>query len=288
MTDSALRLTTRCAHWGYDDHRFWGHGVSSDLAGKVSFVGLTALAVLGRQLPDEYCGVLEDVAATLTLSDPRIWPLKLTRLVAAYGSTLSAAAAGLMILQDARIGPWPSVHAANDLIRLRCAIGDHRDAPDVVRSVVEQHLYERGVLCGFGTPFRDHDERLVAFRACIERRHRDHLDYWLTMDAVAHAMRQIKGIEANIGLAIAAACLDMGLLPDEIGPLSAALAQHMFWANAVEGAEQAPQVLRQLPLEAVTYVGRPRRRFVRQTTTSMVVPRDHSMLEAEPELLKAE
>jgi hypothetical protein len=42
----------------------------------------------------------------------------------------------------------------------------------------------------------------------------------------------------------------------EVGPLSSALMQHMFFAHAVEGARQAPQVLRRLPDRCIDYTGR--------------------------------
>jgi len=36
-------LQTASAHWGWDEHRYFGHGVFQDLAGRESLTGLTAL-----------------------------------------------------------------------------------------------------------------------------------------------------------------------------------------------------------------------------------------------------
>ncbi len=46
-----FELTTHCAHWGFHEHRYFGHEVFEDLLGQETFTGLTVLAVLGRRLP---------------------------------------------------------------------------------------------------------------------------------------------------------------------------------------------------------------------------------------------
>jgi len=66
-------------------------------------------------------------------------------------------------------------------------------------------------------------------------------------------------IAPNIVLGIAAALLDMQFSQCEIGPMSTVLFQHMFTANAVEGAQQSSSVLRELPDECVCYIGQPSR-----------------------------
>jgi len=105
MNEHTPVLRTRSAHWGYEEHRYFGHAVFAELRGRESFVGLTALSVLGRRLSADVCALLDEAAVCLTLADPRIWPLKLTRVVAAYGQAIPAAAAGLLIQEGARIGP---------------------------------------------------------------------------------------------------------------------------------------------------------------------------------------
>jgi len=126
---------------------------------------------------------------------------------------------------------------------------------DHVRTVVTRYLESRPFVWGFGTPFRRRDERLVAFRKCMIEKQRDVLPYFRTMDAVSEAVRELRRAEPNIVFALAAVCLDMGLGVDDIGPLTTTLMQHMFFAAAVEGARQAPELLRELPEAYVTYVG---------------------------------
>jgi hypothetical protein len=265
MSLPALVVPTRSAHWGWDEHRYFGHKVFEELAGHESFMGLTALSVLGRRLSPEDCCVLEDAANTLTMADPRIWPLKLTRVVASYGGTVAAAAAGLLVEEGAQIGPWACGRAAGVLAELHAEIGTRQDDAKHVRGVVVRYLERHAFIWGFGTPFRSRDERLVAFRRCMNTRGRHTRPHYRTMEAVANAVRGFRRAEPNIVLALAAVCLDMGLAVDEIGPLATTLMQHMFFAAAVEGARQAPEFLRELPENYVTYVGRAPRASVRAT-----------------------
>ncbi|MEI9937566.1 MAG: hypothetical protein WDO69_10135 [Pseudomonadota bacterium] len=245
---------TRTAHWGWHEHRYFGYRVFEELAGRETLTGLTVLSVLGRRLSDDACGVVDDVACTATLADPRIWPLKLTRLIAAYGSTLPAAAAGLLSEEDARIGPWTTAKSAEVLLAFDAAVGDRVDDPETVRRVVNGYLDEHRFVWGFGTPFRERDERLVAFRACILRRKRETHRFWRLMTAVSEVVRDVRGPEPNMGIAIAAAFLDLGLTPHQVGSLTSALMQHMFLAHAVEASAQGAS-LRELPTAYIDFVG---------------------------------
>jgi hypothetical protein len=251
-----LTLPTASAHWGWDEHCYFGRRVFGELAGRESLTGLTALSVLGRPLSPEDCAVLDDAAACLTLADPRIWPLKLTRVIAAYGGTTAAAAAGLLIEEDARIGPWTCEKAGELLTELQAQLSGSDLADDAVEAVVHRYLESHHFVWGFGTPFRARDERLVAFWACLERRGRRQSPYLRLLDAVARVVTDARQTEPNMGMAIAAAFLDLGIEPHEIGALATALMQHMFFAHAVEGARQAPAVLRRLPDSCVRYTGR--------------------------------
>jgi hypothetical protein len=264
MSESLPRLASRCAHWGWSDHRYFGHSVFEQLAGHESMMGMSALSVLGRKLPKDCCDVLEDIVCTSTLADPRVWPLKLTRLVASYGSTMPAVAAGLLIQEGARIGPWTTASAAEALAEFHCAIGEWPDDTALVRKVVEQYFSRHKFIPGFGTPYRKVDERLARFEQLMEERHRHTLPHWRTMLAVAAEVRSLKGAEPNIGIGYAAALLDMGVSIPEIGPLATLLLHHMFYANAVEGAHQAPELLRKLPDNHVDYVGVPARNSPRK------------------------
>lgn len=268
MTDGFPSVSTRVAHWGWHEHRFYGHRVFDELLGRESFVGLTALSICGRRLSSECCAVLDDAAVALTLADPRIWPLKLTRLVASYGSPVAAAAAGLCMLEGAQIGPWTTGEAARVLEELKELLGDRMSDRQFMREMLQSYVQERNFLWGFGTPFRSEDERLVAFRRALAARGRDTLPYFSLLEAVATVVRELRGWEVNIGAGFAAACLDMGIDPRDIPPLTTSLMQHTFFSNAVEESRQASAALRQLPNAFVTYRGPRPRKSPRATAVS--------------------
>jgi hypothetical protein len=237
--------------------------VFQELAGHESLTSLTALSVLGRRLSADQCALLDDAAVCLTLADPRIWPLKLTRVIAAHGGMTAAAAAGLLIQEDARIGPWACVKAAELLVELHLQlVGTGFDA-EAVDAVVLAYLDKHPFVWGFGTPFRKRDERLVAFRACLERRGRRRLPFMRTFDAIAEVVTRSRHAQPNIVMALAATFLDLGLDVHEVGPLCTALMQHMFFAHAVEGARQAPPALQRLPDRCIDYTGREARQSPR-------------------------
>jgi len=255
MNSRAPRLGTRSAHWGYDEHRYFGNAVFEELRGRESLAGLTALSILGRRLSPEACALLDEAAVCLTLADPRIWPLKLTRVIASYGRAMPAAAAGLLSQEDARIGPWTMLKAAQALVTLKSQLDALGDDAEQVQRALRAYVREQPFVWGFGTPFRKRDERLVAFRDSVERRGFDRLPYFRIFDALAREVSAERHAPPNISAALAAVLLDQGLAEREIGPLTVALMQHMFFAHAVEGAEQAPALLQRLPREFVQYIG---------------------------------
>ena len=255
---SPLELVTRVAHAGWDEHGWCGYQLYAELAGEEGFTGMLALAVSGRRLPPEGRAVLDDIATVVTVADPRIWPLKITRVVAAYGSIYPAYAAGNLALERAMIGFSSCEQAAENLVNLREAVQDPEDAA-ALEAVVRERYDSKRPPVGFGVPFRPRDERVVALRGCLERRGRTGLPHWRFFELAATVVRGAKRLEPNIGLGLAAACLDLGFRPHEIGVLAMGLVQNAFIGNALEGARQAPAILRKLPDERVRYVGeRPR------------------------------
>lgn len=273
MTSSRLTLPTRCAHWGHSDHRYFGHAVFDELTGHETSTGLTALSVLGRRLPREYCDMLDDIACISTLADPRIWPLKITRLVASYGSVMPAVAAGLTIQQGALVTPWQAAEAALTLQELNAEVAEQSDDPSRVRLALDARFARRGAVSGFGMPCRNTDERLVALRACVQRRDRAHFPYWRLLSTIIEGARPLRRFAPNIGLGIAATMLDMDIAVSEIGPLTSSLFQHMYVANALEAARDSAADLREMPHEYVTYSGVPPRVSPRaQIRTSFIRP----------------
>jgi hypothetical protein len=248
-------LPTRVGHAAWGENFLFGHAVGRELVGSETYTGLVALAVRGQRPTAEECAVLDDIAAAMIAADPRIWPLKLIRVISSYGSTLPALAASKLCVERAMIGHWTSGAAADRLVALLDAVAGDVDDAGAVGREVERALAAGERWTGFGVPFREQDERFLALRRALERRDRAKLPFFRLSETLASVMLELKGLRPNIGTGVAAACLDLGYAPREIEVLALALGQTDYLANAVEGAAQMPEVLRVLPREVIRYVG---------------------------------
>lgn len=260
-------LPTRVANTGRDDHHFAGWPVFGSLAGTETLTGFIALGLTGRRLDAEQVRILDDVVAAWTLADPRIWPLKIARLASSFGGVLQGFAASILCLENKYVGTWQSSpDAARFLLEVKRALGERSADADAVAEFVRVKLAGATYIPGFGVPFRQADERLPPLRRCLEAHGGYHRrPFWVLFETIAAILRQDRSLEPNMAGGWAAVALDLGLEPNVIGPLSIALGTHMFMANALEGARQAPALLQRLPDACVRYVGKPPRLSPRAT-----------------------
>jgi hypothetical protein len=248
-------IVTRVARARWDDHRFRGWGALHELAGHESYLGMTALAATGRRLDAEDRAVLDDLAVILSgAADPRIWPLKITRLVGSYGGTIAGFVAGQLCTECDTIGPWVTGPAGRLLVTLAEASG--QSAGEEFAAIVRSALKDIRRLPGFGVAFRPRDERLLALRRRLEVRGRTSRPWWTLLERVAGVVRADRGIEPNVAVACAAALLDMGMTPREAQTVTNFANQNTFIANAIEAADQSSATLRELPLTCLRYDGR--------------------------------
>jgi hypothetical protein len=257
-------LSTRVGHAEWGDNRFRGYSVARELAGRETGTGMLALAIGGRRLAEPERAMLDDLAVAMAAADPRIWPLKLVRVVSSYGRCLPALAAGIVNLQEALIGHPSTGRAAEVLVSLGEMTSEavRRDGMTQEMAIGEvcREFFSRGNRwTGFGVPFRARDERVDILATCVVARGRAGLPYWRLFSGVTTVLRRTKNLEPNIGLAAAAVCLDMGFALTQIGSLVFALGVSSLWANALEGSAQAPEILQTLPRASVRYVGRSER-----------------------------
>jgi len=253
------RVSSRVALAGYGDHRYFGASLFEELLGEETVSGMIALSVGGRRLDADERATLDDLAVALSVADPRIWPLKLTRLVASYGGTIAGFAAGQLCLEGDLIGLWPSGVAAANLVELAIAAAscDADGAPP--RDAIVRWLASKKRLVGYGIPFRELDERLEALRPRLAARGRTRARYWRLMEELSRVVHAERGLRPNIVVAAAALLLDMGFSPEQVGAIGYFLNVNVFVAHAFEGATQRAAPMRELPAEAIDYVGRPPR-----------------------------
>ena len=256
------RLATRVGHARWGDNRFRGHSVADELAGTTDLWSLVALAVGHRRLGADECAILDDLATCGCAADPRIWPLKAVRLASAFGRFTPGLVAGLLATDGAH-GPSAVRSCAESLLALAAELGEAGDDARLEAIVAARLVDPSRPLPGFGVAAREVDERSVTFARCLVRRGVTPGPQWSFFVRVEAATRALRGLSANFGGTMAAILLDLGLAPAQIPAFVLTVLYASLVANAHEGAEQAPAVLRELPPTAIDYVGSPPRRSPR-------------------------
>jgi hypothetical protein len=253
-------IVTRVGHVGFGDHRFCGKSALTELMGHESYTGMLVLALLGRTLLPEDLTLIDDLVAAVCAADPRIWPLKITRLTSAYGDLFAGLAAGQLCMSGSEtIGPWVAEAAADILVEVDRRAATAGGVAPAIAAVLEK----RSRYPGWGVGFRHVDERVTALEARVRERGRTESRFWQLYVAVSDAIRIHKGIEPNITACAAALLLDMGCTPREAALINTFAMQLCFVANAAEGAALASPALRHLAPENVLYVGEAPRRSPR-------------------------
>lgn len=244
-------VRTRIGRALFDDYEHHGLRVFRDLTGRTSYLGLAALAISGRKLSREDEAVLDDVAVCAHVTEPRVWPIKLARVVASIGRSVPGYVAGTIVLDSVLLGGGMTPDVARFLLEFETFLAKGEASDDDVDAFVRA----RPLLPGFGVPARSKDERVVALTAVLTKHGRTTRRYWRLMERLVDAVRRTKRLEPNLAMGFAVTLLDLSFQPHEIGAISVMLTQPTFLANAVEGAEQRAAVLRELPPEAVRYEG---------------------------------
>lgn len=253
---SARRLKTRVAKTGWGDHRFRGHAVYADLLGRTSTSQLLALT-LGVEIGPEEGQLLDEMIVASALADPHIWPLKLTRVAGVHGgSVMTGLTAGLLACEGPVTGAGPVTPMA-ELLTWLVAL-EPEAATREIRAMIDAGVR----LPGFGVPARKVDERVVALTRCINARGRDTLPHWVLWMRMADETRR-RGVEPNIASAFTAAALDMGFPAQRVESLFVLALLPCYLSNAVEGAEQQAEILREVPTDDLDYRGPARRRSSR-------------------------
>ncbi len=259
MSDArrAPTIRTRVAHAGFEEHEFCGRRVFAELAGATSTTGMLALALSGRKLSAGQCALLDDVVACGAMADPRIWPLKITRILGAYGRLIPAFAGGYLAMEEAAVGAATVEKAAAQLVELREAVRGRVDDLEAVAVALRELRTRTPQLSGFGVPFRPRDERLEALRRCAPNHAGQLGAHWTLLESLIHVLRNGSSrLEPNVGSAIAAIGLDLGFEGQALSALAAVVVEPCFYANAREAAHEPAATLRELPPSAIAYVGR--------------------------------
>lgn len=255
MSDPRTTIRTGVGRAGPGDYEQFGHSVYRELVGGTSYLGLIAFALTGRRLTPAQEDTLDDLASSSHVTEPRVWPIKLTWITGALGRSVPAYICGAIALDSDMVGGRVAEDAAKMLVAVDEAVTAGGGGDDAITKFVNDHRH----LYGFGVPFRAYDERLVAFRGALEKRGATGGRFWQLAERFWRIARDTRRIEVNIIGATAAVCLDLGFTPAQVAPMAVMLLTPTFLGNATEAAAQSPDVLKRLPAETIRYVGPPPR-----------------------------
>jgi hypothetical protein len=251
-----LSLPTRVGRAIAGGNDYFGFRVERNFTDAGAFWRSVLLAIGAGPSSFEHLQLVKRLAGCNLVADPRIWPLKLTRLASSYGGIMAGFCAGNVFLEAARIGPLAARHAAEFL----CSIVGFWDEG---RGELADELERRRVLGhrfpGYGVPFRAIDERVSVIDRIVMEEGRDSGRYWRCSIAVEAALTGRRQLPRNVVCAVAAVLLDCGLTPLQVGLLMWIYVIPAYLANAVEGAQQAAPVLCELPSSCIKYDGPPHR-----------------------------
>ena len=254
---AAPTLPTRVGHAGWSEQQFRGWRLFTDLH-EATWLELNVLALTGRRPEPWVQRVLDAVAVSAAVADPRIWPLKIVRLISAYGSAFFGMAAAYAWQAHANVGASVARPVADLLEEWSTRLAGLDDDELVGRLRAEG---AKGRLPGFGVPFREVDERLEALLSRL-----DDLDFDGAHVALVRRICRLAPkaeLRPNFVLGATAVFLDLGVPVEGVAMLGMMMLNAAYLANAVEGARQAPEALQRLPDACVEYVGPPPRKSPR-------------------------
>jgi len=247
-------IRTRVGHTGTEELRFHGHRVFAELLGTTTGMQMLVCGITGRIHDHHDMLVVDDIVTAMSSADPRVWPFKITRLAAAYGSAASAVGVTLVASQGAIFGATKFQEIAEVLIDLHRRIIDEQIDDDQLLAVLQPGKP------GFGVLYGRYDARFDALLQQAAKRGRDQHAFMQVCQRAAHIARTKLNVEPHVFVAIAALCLDMGMTPYQVGVFGMLPLFHDGLANATEGAAQQPAVLRRLRATSIRYEGRGRRK----------------------------
>ena len=269
MSTKSPLIPTSVAQMGDKEHLFAGYEVFGELLGEESLTGLLALSMGLPRLNRGDLAMLQDLATVNALCDPRIWPVKVARLAASYGSALHGFCAGNLMHANTFIGAGPCQRGAELLIELMEAIGgpegleETKRVEDQIEVIVARERWP-----GFGVPFRVTDERMDAFKEHLSRSERSRRPYWRLLLLTEAYLLRTRKTGVNILGGLYAGMLDMSFSPSQCAWMLVMILQMNFSGPAYEGAQQKAAALQELPAAFIDYQGAPPRASPRSAKTS--------------------
>jgi hypothetical protein len=231
---------------GRETYDAWNHELVTAGDALLAALGATQLDATAREALR--LGVL-----CLISPDARVWPLKLTRILASYGDPLAGLFAGQLVTAGRVMGPNAAQYAAMGLAYVAERVGEAGSDDDIRGAMAEwKQRVPGGKLGGFGVPFREADERRDALLRYVENTAIADGRHWRLHTRVVKVMESLR---PNIVISLAAMVLDLGIPATRAGAALSAFMAPVFLAHALEAAEQDGARLHSLPPDVVDYRG---------------------------------
>lgn len=253
MTTPTLTLPTSVARAGLHDHKLQGWNVFADLDGEHHY-SLLSIYLSGRKLDPQSCTILDKIAQVCAVADPRIWPLKVTRLISAYGRYLPAIAAAQVFLPEVNLGPAVIAKTASQFLKIQQTVGKSIHTENIEKALLEL-LNTQTTLLGWGVPARNHDERYHELKAWYQLHGHINRYFWRLLMEMEPTLQKVKGLKPNASAIISAILLDLDFSPEQANIFMLSFLYSAFLTNALEGANQQPAILRKLPANTTVYRG---------------------------------
>ena len=250
MTGSAIE--TRVGHTEAAEYRFYGHRVFAELLGGTNTAQMLMCSICGKLLEQGDMLIVDDIMTAMSSADARLWPFKIARLGATYGSTPHGVAATLVASRGAVFGGQRFAAIAATLVRWHTSGVDD--------NVLAHEL--AGGAVGFGVLYGTMDPRFDALMVQAEKRGRGDRPF-ASLAARAARISRGQGLEPHAFVAVCALALDLGLTPDQVGLFGMLPLIHLALAHATESAHQQAALMQRLPESDVTYAGPGPRRSAR-------------------------
>jgi hypothetical protein len=256
---SVPAITTHVGHYSTDELRYRGYRVFAELLGRTSYSQIVMLGITGKRFVGDELATIDDILVAMSSADPRLWPFKVTRLAASYGTGAFGVGATFVGSQGGIFGTNRLESAARWLVTLQQRAGGGEIGDEQILALLDEGAQSFGVL------YRARDERFEALMRQVEKRGRHDLPFTRMCRRAVQVARQRRGLEVHVYLGIAALCLDLGLSTHEVSMFGLVVLFHNALANATEGAAQRTEALRELPIDRLEYRGQPPRRSARGT-----------------------
>lgn len=189
------------------DHEIRGKLLFADLLGRRSFFQVAAWSIAGVALDARDAELLEQLGVLTQLADPRIWPLTVTRTVAARGGTLGACVAAGIGALCTRLMTAEPVRAFADFL---AEVDEAERRGQSVATTLDSVIRGRRRLLGVGRPVLKADERVPHALALVERfGAAQRRSFTLAREIDGH-LRAHKGLAVNSAGFAAAIMRDLG------------------------------------------------------------------------------